>query len=450
MGWGFLSFCLIVCLMKIKSPWLLLIFCTLSVGCTASDLTEAPPAKQFSNYLDIPLGGNVYQSKGAQKEEIKEEGLVTWRNPESEFSVFFRSPTATEALLELDLLPQAAVSRIVVELNGKSHEVSLKSGDAGLVSIGKVSLSAGYNEVKLRGVQKSGADFAKIRALRVRFEGELLLDFVKDNVDSRFYWGRRGPSVHLSYTVPVEKNFKWFYNEMTIPVGEDPIGSYFMANGFAEGYFGIQVNSPSERRILFSVWSPFATDNPNAIPEDQKIKLLKKGQDVYTGEFGNEGSGGQSYLRYPWKAGTTYRFLNAVEPDGKGNTIYAAYFFAPEIGEWLLIASFLRPKTDTWYARPHSFLENFIPESGRIARRVIYDNQWMAEAEGNWTELTEAKFTGDDIASRGYRKDYAGGSDAGKFFLKNGGFFDQSTDLRSMHRRPSKGKKPEIDFGKLK
>ena len=436
--------------MKIKYPSFLLILLGFSTACMATDLEKDGPEIEFSNYIAIPLGGNIYQTKGTQKEEIKEEGLVTWQNSESEFSVFFKSSLATEAVLELDLFPQAATSRIVVDLNGKSQELSLKSGDSGQIRIGKVSLSAGYNEVKLRGIQKSAGDFAKIKALRVRFEGELVLDYVKDNIDSRFYWGRRGPSVHLSYTALTDANFKWFYNEMTIPEGEDPIGSYFMANGFAEGYFGIQVNSPSERRILFSVWSPFATDNPNAIPEDQKIKLLKKGEGVYTGEFGNEGSGGQSYLKYSWKAGTTYRFLNSVEPDGKGNTIYTAYFFAPEVGEWMLIASFLRPKTDTWYKRPHSFLENFIPESGRIARRVIYDNQWMADAQGNWVELTEAKFTGDDIARRGYRKDFAGGSDASKFYLKNGGFFNQSTDLQSMHQRPANRKKPEIDFGKLK
>lgn len=436
--------------MKIKFPPLFLVLLAFSTACMASDLEKDGPVSKFSNYIAIPLGGNVYQTKGSQKEEIKEDGLVTWQNPESEFSVFFKSSLATEAVLELELLPQAAPSRIVVELNGKSQELSLKSGDSGQIRIGKVSLSTGYNEVKVRGMQKSGSDFAKIKALRVGFEGELELDFVKDNIDGRFYWGRRGPSVHLSYTAPTDANFKWFYNEMTIPEGEDPIGSYFMANGFAEGYFGIQVNSPTERRILFSVWSPFATDNPNAIPEDQKIKLLKKGEGVYTGEFGNEGSGGQSYLKYSWKSGTTYRFLNSVEPDGKGNTIYTAYFFAPEVGEWMLIASFLRPKTDTWYKRPHSFLENFIPESGRIARRVIYDNQWMADAQGNWLELTEAKFTGDDIARRGYRKDFAGGSDAGKFYLKNGGFFNQSTDLQSMHQRPANGKKPEVDFVKLK
>lgn len=411
---------------------------------------NVPNQPKFATFTHIPMGGNAYQTKGSQEEEFQEEGILSWKNPDSEFSVFFKSPVEKEVFVELEIFPQTGESRISLELNSVSIPVDLQDGQSGLVPVGSLKLIRGYNEVKLSGLEKTGSDFSKIKNLRVAHEGELALDFVRDNLDNRFYWGRRGPSVHLSYTLPESGNFKWFYNEMTVPAGEDPIGSYFMANGFGEGYFGIQVNSVAERRILFSVWSPFSTDDPQAIPEDQKIKLLKKGEGVYTGEFGNEGSGGQSYLRYNWKAGTTYRFLNSVEPDGKGNTIYSAYFFAPEVGEWMLIASFLRPKTDTWYKRPHSFLENFIPESGHLERRVFYDNQWMADAQGNWVELTEAKFTGDDIARRGYRKDYAGGSDAGKFFLKNGGFFNIQTELQSMHKRTAQGNKPEIDFGRLR
>ena len=91
-----------------------------------------------------------------------------------------------------------------------------------------------------------------------------------------------------------------------------------MANGFSEGYFGMQVNSSTERRILFSVWSPFNTDNPKDIPAEQRIRMLAKGPDVHVGEFGNEGSGGQSYLVYPWKAGTVCRFLTRVQPDKDG------------------------------------------------------------------------------------------------------------------------------------
>src|SRR3546814_7623338 len=129
-------------------------------------------------------------------------------------------------------------------------------------------------------------------------------------------------------------------------------------------------SSDLERRVLFSVWSPYKTDNPDDIPEDQRIVLLRKGKEVHAGEFGNEGSGGQSYLRYPWKAGTTYRFLLHGKPDGKGNTSYTAFFYAPEIKQWKLIASFRRPQTSRWLTRFHSFLENFNPRTGDKQRLV--------------------------------------------------------------------------------
>lgn len=53
-----------------------------------------------------------------------------------------------------------------------------------------------------------------------------------------------------------------------------------MANGFSEGYFGMQVISEHERKILFSVWSGYKTDDPHAIPAEYKVDLLRKGPDV--------------------------------------------------------------------------------------------------------------------------------------------------------------------------
>jgi hypothetical protein len=249
--------------------------------------------------------------------------------------------------------------------------------------------------------------------------------------------------------MPENAKMKWFYNEMTIPKGKDPIGSYFMANGFKEGYFGIQVNSQQERRILFSVWSPFPTDNPKEIPENQKIKLLKKGENVYTGEFGNEGSGGQSYLVYPWQSGITYQFLTSIEPDGLGNTTYTSYFKDPANPQWKLIASFLRPQTNTWYTRPHSFLENFIDDLGYLNREVRYQNQWMADDNGNWTALNKAKFTGDDIARRLYRLDADGGIKGGYFYLSNGGFFSPTATLNNFFNLETPKNSPVIHFAKL-
>lgn len=403
---------------------------------------------KYANSISIPLGGNTYQTAGDIKEKIGESGIMTWSNEGSEFSVYVKSSVEKEIEISLEIAPQESDSQIAIELN-VSHFIALSEGETGIIEVGKMKLSSGYNEIKLKGIKKSGSTFAKVSQIIIGYEGELELAYVKDNDSNRFYWGRRGPSVHLSYALPADKDYKWFYNEVTVPVGSDPIGSYFMANGFAEGYFGIQVNSETERRILFSVWSPYKTDNPGEIPDEEKIILLKKGEGVYTGEFGNEGSGGQSFLRYNWKAGETYSFLNSVEPDGKGNTIYTAYFKDPVVDKWILIASFLRPKTDTWYKRPHSFLENFVPESGNIERTANYGNQWAADVNGNWSELTEAKFTGDDIAKRGYRLDYEGGEKSEQFYLRNGGFFNGSVELNSMHERKSTKDSPKVDFDQL-
>ena len=431
---------------------ILLLLCLIfSISATACELNDAPQIKAIlSDTTTIPLGGNTFiEPKGVANDAISESGITTWSSEKSAFTIYFKNEKAITGALYLALLTGEFSSKIRCTLGGQSLVVQLAKFQKNPVFIGNFVLPTGYQKLVLEGISKETNNFAAISSLIILTQESGEFSFVKDNIDNRYYWGRRGPSVHLSYTMPMEKNIKWFYNEVTIPTGLDPIGSYFMANGFAEGYFGFQVNSENERRILFSVWSPFKTDNPAAIPEDQKIKLLKKGEGVYTGEFGNEGSGGQSYLRYKWEAGKTYQFLNSVEPDGQGATQYTAYFKESSSPDWLLIASFKRPKTDTWYKRPHSFVENFNPNYGHILRQSTYANQWVCDSSGAWFELTEAKFTGDDIAKRGYRKDYEGGEKSGHFYLQNGGFFNGIAFLNQIFQRATANKKPTIDFNKL-
>lgn len=403
---------------------------------------------------EIPMGGNSYVTKqdGEGGGGGRRGGGARWQSEAMVQSVFFRVDRAGEFDLALKAkLPQGE-SKLRATVNGKAQEIDLKGGaEPQAASLGKVQVKeAGYVRVDLQGLKKSGDVFAEVESLTVDAPEEMVLNYVKDNADNRFYWGRRGPSVHLGYSLPKGEPIEWFYNEITVPEGSDPIGSYYMSNGFGEGYFGMQVNSPQERRVLFSVWSPFSTDNPKAIPEDQRIHLLKKGEGVHGGEFGGEGSGGQSYWNYPWKAGNTYRFLNRVHPDGQGSTVYTAWFYLPETKEWKLIASFKRPKTDKHLTGAHSFLENFSDRQGYLERKALYGNQWACDVKGQWHEVTEARFTGDDIANRGYRMDRAGGSKGQEFFLRNGGFFEAPVELKSSFTRESTAaKKPEIDFKKL-
>lgn len=393
----------------------------------------------------IPLGGNSYLTASGNG-KIEDAGFIDWTSSETVFSTFFRVNEAGKLKLFLSYDVEEDGNKIKVSCLDKSFQVSLSKNDT-TVFIGEVDcVKVGYVRVDFQGVKKTGNVYAQPHSLIVEGDATKAMNYVDD---FSFYWGRRGPSVHMSYVIPDNQTAEWFYNELTVPEGQDIVGSYFMSNGFGEGYFGIQVNSETERRVLFSVWSPFETDDPNKIPEEHKIKLVKKGEEVYTGEFGNEGSGGQSFLRYNWKSGTAYKFLTHIKPDKNGYSEYTSYFFAPEVGKWQLIAQFLRPGTTTYYTRPHSFLENFLTEMGYKGRTGYYNNQWIYTTTGKWVELTSGKFTVDETGRKSARMDFKGGADKNGFFLQNGGFLDDYTLPGSLFERIPTGQQPDINWQEL-
>jgi hypothetical protein len=401
----------------------------------------------------LPLGGNAFSSLHFEENAtITNNGIENWTDSKEYFTAYFRiSKPGTFTIATDESVAVSGKSVVEFIINNVSKRVAYDETKKQSLVVGNWKISdTGYVAIKIKGISKTASAFPSISTLIISsndFKGKIAL--VPNNEGSFYHWGRRGPSVHLNYQVPENVNAEWYYNEINVPVGQDIIGSYYMANGFGEGYFGIQVNSDHERRILFSVWSPFNTDDPKSIPDSQKIKLLKKGKEVITGEFGNEGSGGQSYLRYNWIAGNTYKFLLHGAPQKDNTTIYTAYFFAPELNQWQLIASFNRPQTNTYLKRFHSFLENFIPEQGDVSRKVLYSNQWFCDNLGNWIELNSAKFTIDNTGNKGYRMDYSGGLDKKSFYLKNGGFFNNYTKKHNVFTRPLTNNKPTIDFKNL-
>ncbi len=400
----------------------------------------------------IPIGGNTFFNNfGANGISLSTMGIQNWTDVAVIPTVYFR--IMERGAYSMKLIAKAAQpGSINVDIHGNIVKVNVSSPDWQKYSLGTFILEEGYQPIVLQGLQKTGATFADIQAIeiqgdpaKIKFVDASLTESVQDS----YYFGRRGPSVHMNYTLPAGKNIEWFYNEVTVPSGNDAIGSYFMVNGFAEGYCGIQVNSPTERRVLFSVWSPFITDDPKSIPADQQVMLLGKGPGVIAGDFGDEGSGGQSYLLYKWKADQTYKFLTRIRPNGDNTTTYTAYFFDPNTQAWRFIASFKRPKTNTWYQSPYSFLENFEPERGTVTRKVFFNNQWVCDASGNWTEMSSAKFTNDDTGRKKLRMDFHGGVENNWFFLQNCGFFNHFTNPDSAFKRIPGGKKPLIDFAQL-
>ncbi len=430
------------------------IFLTLVIGVGCIFNASAVQSRLDTAAVVVPLGGNAFVGPQA-KVIINERGLSNWTNGEDIVTVYVRPEKAGSLHIGFKMRVPSGESKINVKVAGHTLTKTIAAAAYNVVFFGEINIDKpGYLKIELCGLAKTGSVFADIDDMILI--GTALKDgaaYVNNNKDNYFYWGHRGPSVHLNYTVPdaVKSTTEWFYNEVTVPVGNDVIGSYFMADGFTGGCFGMQVNSADTRRILFSVWSPYATDDPKSIPESLKVKLLKKGQRTHGGEFGGEGSGGQSYLTFPWVTGKTYCFLMHAQGDiAAETTIYTAYFKPLESDEWILVASFKRPQAGSYLKDPHSFLENFDPKQGDKTRTVLFGNQWIVDIEGKWHPLNEALFTGDNTAKVNYRKDYAGGVQGDQFYLRNCGFFDDFVPLKTLFTKtPSAKPHPQIDFSKL-
>ncbi|TWU15671.1 DUF3472 domain-containing protein [Allorhodopirellula heiligendammensis] len=399
----------------------------------------------------VPLAGNAFHRAPPSGRRLPlTDGALRIRG-DRVYSVYFHVDRPGQVELAIKGRSVDGQSSIQARVGDTLLSTRLNDSQLQTYSLGDVAIAKpGYVRIDLSRDEADASSATEISDLIVRSDTDgMKLDFVQSNKGNMFYWGRRGPSVHLHYHLPKDTDVTYAYSEITVPAGQDAIGSYFMANGFGEGYFGMQVNSNTERRVLFSVWSPFHTDNPNEIPDEDRIRTLAKGTDVRAQDFGNEGSGGQSYMIYPWQAGATYRFLTKVTPDGDGNTHYTSWFGDKAAGEWRLIASFQRPKTDKHLTGFHSFLENFSPEYGNAERSAHYGNQWVRDTAGKWHEITSMKFTGDNTARARQRLDYAGGSKQASFFLRNCGFFDDQVALDQTFERASSGAQPEIDFAAL-
>lgn len=394
----------------------------------------------------VTLAGNAYITSG-QKAFIDEDhsAIRNWSDKETVISFYFRTIEGGN----MDIALQAkGKSQIEVSLLGKKKKVTLNSNALSRIELGTFKVkNPGYVKMDVRGLKIiEGSDFGSIESVIV---GGNVGPVVCVSSEFSTHFGRRGPSVHLNYSLPNEK-IEWFYNEIVVPEEGDIPSSYYMACGFGEGYFGIQNNSPYPRRVLFSVWSPYVTDNPSEIPDSMRVSLVKKGANVKTNDFGNEGSGGQSYMHYDWKPGERCRFLMGVKPDGQGNTVYTAYFFDNTKNKWSLVASFRRPKTSTWYTHAYSFLENFDPIMGYINRKAYYDNQWARTTDGRWIPVTKARFTCDATGRQKMRQDYTGGLEDKRFFLSMGGFFDEyMTHGTYFERTSNTTEEPDINFSTL-
>jgi hypothetical protein len=177
------------------------------------------------------------------------------------------------------------------------------------------------------------------------------------------------------------------------------------------------------------------------VAEADRVTLVAKGEGVYSGDFGHEGTGGHSHLKYMWKTGEVQRFIVTAKPVDATHTVYSGFYFHPEKKQWVLISSWKAPKEGGWLRGLHSFSENFGGASGHLRRKALYGNQWIRTAQGEWLELTTAGFSHDGTG-KADRLDRFMGVENGRFFLSHGGFAPGFTKYGEQFTRPATGKPP--------
>lgn len=416
------------------------------IGTTLVLLLSCVSPREAQALSTVPLGGNAYVTTASKRasEVITDTGLHNWTSPQAVISTYFyvEQPGALDISLS-GTLAGTSHAQVKVSLGGQAHTVDLYSTGTSPFPAGTFLVNEpGYVKVDLQGISTDSGYFGDISGLQIDGVASTGAAFAND--PANFYWSRRGPSVHLFFGVPA--NTEYFYSEITVPSGQDPVGTYYMANGFDVGYAGIQVNTARERRVLFSVWDSSAGSTT----------LVRKGSKVVTNGFGGEGTGGQSYLVFPWEAGKTYRFLTRAQPDGSGNTLYSFWIGTPvDKGkirggtDWKFLATWMYIGGASYLPYAYSFLEGFNPDTGYLGRRANYGNQWAIDTGGAWSEITRTRFSVDATGRNQQRLDFAGGSNGNAFFLRNDGFFSDTVLPDQYFDRAPNLTHPEIDFSQL-
>jgi hypothetical protein len=235
----------------------------------------------------------AYSLPEAEGVRISErQGVTRWTNPAVRINWYGNIRKTGEITAALSLrLPAQLESRLELEVAGQSLPARVQGAGPDTpitVPFGTFILHhTGYHRFSLRSLNAPGQPAGNLEALTLDGPGIADAHF---NLEER----RNAASVHLNYPVPAGTNIAAFYSEVTAV--EDPTSTFYMACGWHRGYFGMQVNSPSERRIIFSVWDSGGEAVDRAkVSDENRVKLLGKGDGVYSGDFGNEGTGGHSH-----------------------------------------------------------------------------------------------------------------------------------------------------------
>lgn len=208
-------------------------------------------------------------------------------------------------------------------------------------------------------------------------------------------------SVHLHWKTPADCN----RFDVSLNVEKSHPGSFFMAVGWSQGYFGIQDLGGDHHGLICSVWDGNDTD-PNLV---QQAKALKCADGATVRRFGGEGCGLQCIM--PFKIRNNLRFSVCAEVLTAEWTRYSAWVFY-DGGHRLRLVDYLSRMEGRLLNGLYSFVEDFRrdTESAHHSRRAVFHYPTCVY-RGGADDVKGAKFTiaspdfeGDNYDARRYGK----------------------------------------------
>ncbi len=245
-------------------------------------------------------------------------------------------------------------------------------------------------------------------------------------------------SVHLWYPSP---EARVFYNEVIVRKSAE--GTYFAVCGWSTGYFGIQELGNGRKIALFSVWDPGKQNDPNAVVEGRRVRVLRQAEDVTVRRFGGEGTGGQCFYQFDWEVGRKYRFA-VVSARRDKRTAFSGYIYLDGKKKWKHLVTFSTITKDSGLRGLYSFVEDFRRNgvSATKNRTAEYGIGWVLTSDGQWRPLRKATFTADGTPAT----NFDGGLRGSRFFLSTGGNIStQHGELNQTYTLGDRIKSPRPD-----
>ena len=150
--------------------------------------------------LTILVGGNTWTIDGGK---VTNAGVTDWVSTKTVLKTYVYLSQKGTLDLSLNMNP-GGKNKLKVTIQGISKELVAEGLQEKSFYVGQWEhIQQGYVLIEVQGISRSGINFGTLSSFGISGTSvHSETAYVKDNNDNYFYWGRRGPSVHLKYTMP--------------------------------------------------------------------------------------------------------------------------------------------------------------------------------------------------------------------------------------------------------